>query len=144
MFLIDTNVISEVRKRERCDARVAAWWASITDTDLFLSVLVVGEIRQGIERLRGRDRGQAAALEKWLSDVAGAFRGRILGIDRAVAEAWGRMAAKQPTPVIDGLLAATALVHDLTLVTRNVADVAHSGARLINPFEAMSQVREAP
>jgi predicted nucleic acid-binding protein len=135
MYLIDTNIISEVRKRERCDAKVATWWTSIDDTELFLSVLVIGEVRQGIERVRPRDAAQAAALEKWLGDVGVAFAGRILGIDQKVADAWGCIAAKQSTPVVDGLLAATALVHDLTLATRNITDIAHSGVKWINPFE---------
>lgn len=138
MFLIDTNIISEVRKRERCDPRVSAWWASVGDADLFLSVLCVGEMRQGIERIRSRDALQAARLEKWLAKVASSFAGRILGIDQDVAEVWGRIAAKRPTPVVDGLLAATAIVHDLTLATRNVGDVADTGAKLLNPF---AQVR---
>jgi len=134
MYLIDTNVISEVRKRERCDPHVARWWATVADADLFLSVLVLGEVRQGIERVRTRDKSQAAALERWLREVTMAFDGRILHVNQEVALAWGRMAAKRSTPAIDGLLAATAFVHGLTLATRNVADVAHSGAKVINPF----------
>lgn len=135
MYLIDTNVISELRKRGRCDSRVASWWASVNDSDLFLSVLVLGEVRQGIEQVRGHDAVKVRALEKWLSAVTEAFRGRILGIDQSVADVWGSIQAKRPTPVIDGLLAATAIVHDLTLATRNVADVEHCGARIINPFD---------
>ncbi len=135
MFLVDTNVISEVRKRERCDAAVAGWWSTVADADLFLSVLVLGEIRQGLERLRSRDAHRAASLERWLAEVAAAFAGRVLPVDAAVAEAWGRISARRPTPVVDGLLAATAIVHDLTLVTRNLADVAHSGARVLDPWQ---------
>ncbi len=135
MFLVDTNVISEVRKRERCDGAVAAWWRSVADADLFLSALVLGEIRQGLERLRARDAVRASALERWLADVAAAFAGRVLPIDAAVAEEWGRISARRPTPVVDGLLAATAIVHGLTLVTRNVADVAHAGAKVLDPWE---------
>ncbi len=134
MYLVDTNVISEVGKRERCDARVAAWWATVRDADLFLSVLVLGEVRRGIEKLRARDGARAAALDGWLQQVTSAFAGRILSIDRDIADVWGRIAARQPTAVIDGLLAATAIVHDLTLATRNVADVRHCGARLVDPF----------
>ena len=110
-FLIDTNVISEVRKGSRSDARVAAWDASIDDADLYLSVLVLGEIRKGVELARPRDPAQAEALDAWLADVDDAFGERILPIDRAVADEWGRMSALRPIPVIDGLLAATARAH---------------------------------
>jgi toxin FitB len=133
-YLIDTNVISEVRKGARCDAHVAAWYASISDEDLFLSTLVLGEIRKGIELARIRDVGRGVALERWLRDVESAFDGRVLGIDNAISDQWGRMSAIRPVPVIDGLLAATALTHDLTLVTRNDRDVAGLGATVLNPF----------
>ena len=135
-FLIDTNIISEVRKGSRCDANVASWYAKIEDDDLYLSTLALGEIRKGIELARPRDRAKAEALERWLIEVASAFDGRVLGIDNAVADAWGRMSAIRPIPVIDGLMAATAKVHDLTLVTRNEADVANLGARILNPFRS--------
>ena len=134
-FLLDTNVISEVRKRDRCDPNVLQWWSEVRDEDLCLSVLVVGEIRRGIEGIRGKDQQQVEALESWLAAVSKAFEGRLLDIDRAVAEEWGRMNAHRSLPVFDGLLAATARVHGLTLVTRNVDDVAGSGAQLLNPFE---------
>jgi predicted nucleic acid-binding protein len=134
-YLIDTNIISEVRKGERCDSRVSAWYASIADDDLFLSTLVLGEIRKGVELARGRDAGKAVALERWLREVETAFDGRVLGIDNAVSDQWGRMSAVRPVPVIDGLLAATALVNGLTLVTRNDRDVAGLGAPVLNPFK---------
>jgi predicted nucleic acid-binding protein len=133
-YLIDTNIISEIRKGARCDANVSAWYASIADADIFLSTLVLGEIRKGVELARPRDAGKAAALERWLRDVEAAFDGRVLGIDNAVSDQWGRMSAIRSVPVIDGLLAATALTHDLTLVTRNDRDVAGLGARVLNPF----------
>lgn len=133
-YLIDTNIISEVRKGSRCDANVARWYASIVDEDLFLSTLVLGEIRKGIELARRRDSGKAAALERWLQEVEAAFAGRVPGIDNAVADQWGRMSAIRSVPVIDGLLAATALTNDLTLVTRNDRDVAGLGAAVLNPF----------
>ena len=135
--LIDTNIISEVRKGARCDQRVAAWYASIADQDLFLSTLVLGEIRKGVERARLRDPPKAMALERWLSEVAAAFEGRLLGVDGRVADQWGRMCAIRSIPVIDGLLAATALVHGLTLVTRNERDVVGLGASVLNPFEGV-------
>jgi hypothetical protein len=135
-YLIDTNIISEVRKGNRCDANVTAWYASILDDDLFLSTLVLGEIRKGVELARSRDSRKAAALERWLREVEGAFAGRVLGIDNAVSDQWGRMSAIRPIPVIDGLLAATALTNGLTLVTRNDRDVAGLGAAVLNPFRA--------
>lgn len=136
MFLVDTNVISEVRKGDRCDPRVAGWWRRVTDEDLFLSVVTLGEIRQGVERLRPRDGARAGALEKWLEEVRVEFAGRVLPVDLVVAQTWGRISARRSTPVIDGLLAATALAHELTLVTRNVADFVDLGAKLMNPFAA--------
>jgi len=135
-YLIDTNIISEVRKGDRCNANVASWYASIEDGDLFLSTLVLGEIRKGIELARPRDPGKAAALERWLREVEAAFDGRVLGIDNAVSDQWGRMSAIRPVPVIDGLLAATALANGLTLVTRNERNVAGLGAMVLNPFTA--------
>ncbi|HXY78228.1 MAG TPA: type II toxin-antitoxin system VapC family toxin, partial [Candidatus Acidoferrales bacterium] len=93
MYLIDTNVISEVRKGSRCNPRVAAWYKAIEDDQLYLSVIVLGEIRQGIERVRRRDPHQAAAIEKWLAGVIDAFGARILPVDSAVADAWGRLSA---------------------------------------------------
>ena len=140
-YLIDTNVISEVQKGDRCDAHVAAWYASIDDASLYLSVLVLGEVRKGIERVRPRDSGRARALDEWLKAVRQAFAGRILPIDDAVAEEWGRMSAGRPVATVDGLLAATAKVHRLTLATRNTADVADLGARILNPFAPAAQRR---
>lgn len=90
-YLLDTNIILEVRKGAKCDANVAAWYDSIDDVDIYLSVLVLGEIRKGVERARPRDPAQAGALEKWLTTVAKSFAERILPIDQAVADEWGRM-----------------------------------------------------
>jgi toxin FitB len=133
-YLIDTNIISEVRKGDRCDPHVSAWYASIVDEDLFLSTLVLGEIRKGVELARSRDPDKAVALERWLLKIEAAFDGRVLGIDNAVSDRWGRMSAIRPIPVIDGLLAATAITHGLTLVTRNDRDIAGLGAAILNPF----------
>ena len=134
-YLIDTNIISEVRKGSSCDEVVASWYASIDDADLYLSVLVLGEIRKGIELARRRDSVKAKALESWLTQVDAAFGDRVLPIDRAVTDEWGRMSALRPIPVIDGLLAATAKVHRMTLVTRNDANVSGVGAMVLNPFK---------
>jgi predicted nucleic acid-binding protein len=135
-FLIDTNIISEVRKGPRCDPAVAEWFEGVAEDDLYLSTLVLGEIRKGIEQVRPKSPDRADGLEVWLSALISGFSRRILPIDRATAEAWGRMSAVRTVPVIDGLMAATALVHDMTLVTRNEADVVGLGARVLNPFSA--------
>ena len=134
-YLVDTNVISEVRKGRRCDPNVARWYDALTDADLYLSVLTLGEIRKGIELARPHDPSQAAALDRWLETVQDAFGPRLLPVDRAVADEWGRMNAPYPVAVVDGLLAATARVHGLTLATRNVAHVETTGASFVNPFE---------
>ncbi len=135
-FLIDTNIISEVRKGERCDPAVATWWSGVAEDDLWLSALVLGEIRKGVELARRRDPRKADALEAWLEDVVAGFGDRVLPVDTAVAEEWGRMNAVRPAPVIDALLAATAKANGLTLVTRNGADVAGLGVDVLNPFDA--------
>ncbi len=102
--------------------------------DVHLSVLAVGEIRKGIEALRSRDPRQAARLETWLRSLVTDYEERILPIDRSVAEAWGTIGALRPLAVVDGLMAATAIVHDLVLVTRNVSNVRGTGARWLDPF----------
>ena len=104
-YLIDTNVISEIRKGTKCDANVAAWWESVDDADIYLSVLVLGEIRKGIERARANDAARARALETWLSTLVQSFNERILPIDQTVADEWGRMSAKRSVSTIDALLA---------------------------------------
>jgi toxin FitB len=133
-YLIDTNVISELRKGARADRRVVDWFAGLAEDDLYLSVLTIGEIRKGIERIRLRDRRVAASLERWLHEVIDAHRDRILPIDETVAEEWGRLGVPDPLPVVDGLLAATAAVHGLVLATPNVKDLRRTGVALLNPF----------
>lgn len=133
-YLLDTNVLSELRKGTRCDAHVARWADAAPSNSLFVSVLVLGEIRRGVERLRRKDPKQAKRLGAWLEQVKGAFAGRILGVDEAVAESWGSHDVPEPKPVVDGLLAATARVHGLTLVTRNTADFKRTGVAVLNPF----------
>jgi toxin FitB len=137
-YLIDTNIISEVRKGGRCHPSVAAWYEKIADSTLYLSVLVIGEIRRGLERLRLRDAAQATVLENWLFAVDQTFGERILPVNLAVADEWGRLSSGRPLPVIDGLLAATAKVHRMTLVTRNTADIADLGVNVLNPFEPLT------
>jgi hypothetical protein len=133
-FLIDTNILSELQKGERTDIGVKTWYDNCKPDDLFLSVLVIGEVRQGIERLRRRDPTQAERLEQRLDEVLIMMQGRILAITENIAQRWGNINSTDPLPVIDGLLAATALEHGLTLVTRNVRDVKRSGVVLLNPF----------
>ncbi len=136
-FLLDTNVVSEARKRT-ANPNVKAWLASVAGPELYLSVLVIGEIRQGIERMRRRDPTQAGVYESWLSTLLRDYADRIVQVTAEVAQEWGRLNVPDPLPVIDGLLAATAKVRGWTLVTRNTADLARSGVRLLNPFEPAS------
>ena len=119
----------------RCDPYVSAWFSSIKDEDVYLSVLVLGEIRRGIERARRSDPARARALDTWLSTLKHSYGDRILPIDQMVADEWGSMSATRPAATVDSLLAATAKVHRMTLATRNVADVAGLGADVLNPFE---------
>ncbi len=136
-FLLDTNVLSELI-RKRPDQRVAAWIEATDESLLYLSVLTLGEIRKGIATLPGVSRRMA--LEAWLeSDLRARFASRILPIDEAVADRWGQItgqaaAHKMALPVIDGLLAATALNHNLTFVTRNTQDALATGVSAFNPW----------
>ena len=136
MFLLDTNVISEVRKGPHCHRNVAARWATVDGAELYLSILVLGEIRRGIDRAQSRDPARARLLERWIEHVYRGFSGRVLAIDRRVADEWGRMSAKRNVPVVDALLAATARVHGMTLVTRNIADVDGLDVATLDPFRA--------
>lgn len=133
-YLLDTNVISELRKGGRADANVTAWFADVAEEEIYLSVLTIGEIRRGIESVRRRDPDSAAALDRWLALLGEAHADRVVSIDPAIAEEWGRMNVPDPLPVVDGLLAATARVLGLTLVTRNIADVKGTGVELLDPF----------
>ena len=114
---------------------MAAWYKGISEQDLFLSVLVTGEILKGVESVRLRDKQKALALERWLKQIERAFGKRILPVDAQVANIWGKMSAIRPVPVIDGLLAATAKRFELTLATRNMSDVQDLGASVLNPFD---------
>jgi len=133
-WLLDTNIVSELRKKERADANVRAWYEAIDAGAIWLSVLVVGEIRRGIETLRRRDERSARALDRWAGRLEREHDSRILPVDRAIALEWGRLDAAFGLSPIDGLLAATARVHGLTLATRNTKHVLRSGVRCVNPF----------
>ncbi len=134
-YLIDTNVVSEFRKAERCDPNVLAWFSRVAEGEVFLSVLTIGEIRRGVDSIRRRDASSAGILDAWLSGLLESHSDRILPVTAAVAEQWGRFNVPDPLPVIDSLLAATAAVNGLTLVTRNVGDVDATGVPVLNPFE---------
>lgn len=143
-YLIDTNAISELRRREP-EPRVVEWFQQRPARVLYLSVLSMGEIRRGVERLEEGRRAQA--LRSWLEEELPAwFGGRLLPIDGAVADRWGRLLAEagRPLPAIDSLLAATALVHDLVLTTRNVRDLAGLPVALANPWDARGEPETSP
>lgn len=137
-YLLDTNVLSETRK-PRGDEGVKAWISSVPSGDLYLSVLVIGEVRRGVERLKRRDPDQAEIYEVWLATVLGDYADRVLPVDAEAAEEWGRMSVPDPVPIVDGLMAATAKVRGMTFVTRNTADVERTdvertGVGLLDPF----------
>ena len=137
-LLLDTNVVSELRKGSRANPHLRTWFAGVADEDIHLSVLVVGELRRGVERIRRKDPRQAAGLERWLGRLVAAHADRILPVDLEVAEAWGRLSALRPASLVDTLLAATAQVHGLILVTRNTKDVVWTGVACLNPFDGRS------
>jgi predicted nucleic acid-binding protein len=137
MYLIDTNIVSEARKGRRANAGVVRFLraAAVAEHPLFLSAVTVGELRRGIELMRHRgDTDQAALLEAWLMDVLAQFGGNILPLDEDAAQLWGFLRVPDPSHEIDKQIAAIALLHDLTLVTRNVSDFASTGVRVENPF----------
>lgn len=134
-FLLDTNILSEIRKGERADAGVRRWFATVEDDELYLSVLTIGEIRLGVERVRRRDATGARTLEAWLRAVTRRHQERILPVDAEVCEAWALLNVPDPVPVVDGLIAATAQVNGLRVVTRNTADFAPTGVPLVDPFQ---------
>ncbi len=137
MYLIDTNVISEARKRAKANPGVIDFFGrvAVADEAVYLSVVSVGELRRGIELIRHRgDTDQAMLLEPWLTVVVLEFGGHILAFDADAAQVWGRLRVPNPEHEIDKQIAATALVNDLTLVTRNTADFEGTGAKLLNPF----------
>lgn len=133
-YLLDSNIVAELRKRERANVGVRQWFAGVDDVELFLSVLTVGELRRGIESIHRRDRAPALTLNPWFRALVTEYEERILLVDQKVAEEWGRMNAVATLPAIDSLLAATAHVHGLTFVTHNTKDVTRTGVPCLNPF----------
>jgi toxin FitB len=133
-YLVDTNILSELRKGQRCHQAVGAWFAAVADDELFLSVLVIGEMQRGADRIRRRDPKSANALDRWLGNITATYAERILPVTLAIARLWGSFGVPDPIPTVDGLLAATAVHHELVLATRNVNDVVRTGVQFINPF----------
>ena len=134
-YLLDTNVLSELRKGARCDDRVRAWAASVRGERHCVSVLSLGEIRKGIERLGRTDPEKCAVFEEWLAKLSADYARDLIPITENIADRWGHLEAERPLPVIDGLLAATAREMGLTIATRNVKDFASTGVEVVNPFE---------
>lgn len=133
-YLIDTNVLSEGRRR-RPEARVLGFMRTIHGQPSYVSVLSLGELRKGAEMMRRVDPGGAGRLDTWIEEVEEIYFDRILDVDRIVADIWGRMSAVRERSVVDTLLAATALAHSLTMVTRNVRDFADTGVPVVNPWD---------
>lgn len=132
-YLLDTNVVSELR-RKAPEANVVAWFRRIDPAALYLSVLTLGEIAKGAESLSRRDAAAARSLRAWLDGLRAHYADRLILVDAEIAEEWGRLSAARPLPVIDGLLAATARVRGMTLVTRNARDVKGTGVAVVDPW----------
>jgi predicted nucleic acid-binding protein len=133
-FLLDTTAASQIGRRQ-APPTVSAWLERVHEDDLALSVLSAGEMRRGIELVRGRDAAAAEALDRRLASLIERLGGRMLEVTAPIADRWGRLSAgPEPVPAIDGLIAATALVHGLTVVTRNTADFARCGVALLDPW----------
>ena len=137
MYLVDTNVISEARKRSKANKGVQDFFKLVTSERApgFVSVVTVGELRRGVELIRHRgDTRQAAQLEKWLEKLLVKYQDFILDFDKNIAQLWGRLRVPHPENALDKQIAATALIHDLTVVTRNHKDFTKTGVRTLNPF----------
>ncbi len=137
MYLIDTNVISEIRKKDKANPGVRQFftWVDADQVPIYLSVVTVGELRCGVEQLRYRgDAAQAQLLEAWLQRVLTEYNNCILAFEEEAAQLWGRLRALHPEHALDKQIAATALIHDLTVVTRNQNDFIATGVRILNPF----------
>lgn len=132
-YLLDTCILSELRKNT-CNPGVAAWMTRIEPDEAYLSVLTLGEIRRGIELHRAKDAKAAGALERWLLGLESHYADRVIPITPSIADRWGRLSPSQPLPVSDGLIAATAIEHKLTVVTRNITDFQRSGVNTLNPY----------
>jgi predicted nucleic acid-binding protein len=134
-FLLDTNILSELRKGARCDPNVSNWAAKESGQAHYISVLSLGEIRKGIELLRKKSLADCMPFEIWLQKLQSDYANCTIAITAEIAERWGELSALRPLPVIDSLLAATALEHGLTLATRNTKDFDGLGISIVNPFQ---------
>ena len=132
-YLLDTNILSETRKK-RADERVLAFLSNATPSALYLSCLSLGELRKGVALKLKSDASAAKAIAGWVDGLEINFADRILGVDTAIAKLWGEWSAQRPRPVVDTLLAATAVVHDLVLVTRNESDIQDLPVKVLNPW----------
>jgi predicted nucleic acid-binding protein len=138
MYLLDTNLVSELRKRDRANPGVTRFIGRLAEQEApaYISVITIGELRRGVELIRRRsDQAQALTLEAWLQSLLDDYADNMLDFGRDEAQVWGRLRVPQPENALDKQIAATALTYDLTLVTRNVRDFTATGARLHNPFE---------
>lgn len=133
-YLLDTNVLSETR-RKQADDRVVSFLTSAEPSALYISVLTLGELRKGVAMKRRTDPDFAKRLAAWVDGLEYRFAERILSIDAATARLWGEWSAQRPRPVVDTLIAATAVVHDLTLVTRNTTDVSDIKVKIFDPWQ---------
>ena len=133
-YLLDTNILSETRKR-KANPKVMAFLNSSAPAILFISVLTIGELREGVEKKRRKDPIEAQGLEAWVATTEEQYRENTLGIDLAIARLWGKWSADRSRPVVDTLLAATAAHHNLTLVTRNIRDVHGLPVTVLNPWQ---------
>lgn len=138
MFLLDTNVVSELRRPDRADRNVLAWANAVPAANFFISVISILEIELGARRIERKDAAQGAVLHAWIDDhVLARFEGRILAIDTAVAQRCAQLHVPNPRAERDALIAATALVHGFTVVTRNVGDFEPTGVSLLNPWDSV-------
>ena len=133
-YLLDTNILSETR-RKQSDQRVIEFLSATDASALYISVLTLGELRKGVALKKRIDPDTAKRLAHWVDGLGYSFADRILGIDAATATVWGELSAQRPRPVIDTLLAATAIAHELIFVTRNTSDVQDTKANLLNPWK---------
>jgi hypothetical protein len=132
--LVDTNVVSELKRGRHANPRVLAWFSTVPKECVFTSVIVLGEVRRGIELVARRDKPQAEALERWYASVRARLENRVLVVDEPIMMVWSKISAPNMLPAYDGLIAATALVHGMTVVTRNALDYRRAGVDVINPW----------
>jgi predicted nucleic acid-binding protein len=133
-FLLDTNFVSELRKRDRCDRGVRSWYDQNSPEDCYLSVVTTAELRRGVELCRLSDSDGAMALEHWLNGLRVTFQNRILSVTDEISDIWGETCVRQPLPIMDGFIAATAIRYRLTVITRNEKDFQRAGVDYFNPF----------